>query len=66
MSKAKNATIPDADGKYRVWCDPCDAEDRFPDIAMAIQARKLHLCEDEVPSAAWPGWALDDAGNADV
>lgn len=58
MSQARMSMSPDENGMYRVWCDPCDSEATFQCIADAILARRLHLCEGEVPSAAWPGWAL--------
>ena len=56
MSRARNATLPNERGYYRVWCDACDAEGEFPTVAMAIAARREHLCEGEVPSCSWPGW----------
>lgn len=56
MSAARMSITPDDQGRYRVWCEPCDAEDTFPDIVMAVAARRHHLCDGEVPSAAWPGW----------
>ena len=56
MSQARNTMVPDANGRYRVWCEPCDAEADFPTIEMAIQARREHLCEGEVPSYSWAGW----------
>lgn len=59
MSQARNATVPDERGRYRVWCEPCDASDDFPTIEMAVMARKMHLCEGEVPSYSWPGWVTE-------
>lgn len=58
MSQARNTTVPDEHGEYRTWCDPCDVSGTFPTLAMAIEARRMHLCHGEVPSCSWPGWAL--------
>lgn len=58
MSQAKNTTVPDERGEYRVWCEPCDESGTFPTLEDAVLARRLHLCHGEVPSRAWPGWAL--------
>jgi hypothetical protein len=56
MSQAKSSLRPDERGQYRVWCDPCDEEGTFPTLEMAIQARREHLCHNEVASCSWPGW----------
>ncbi len=56
MGQARNTTAPDENGEYRTWCKPCDASATFPTLAMAIEARKFHLCEGEVPSCSWNGW----------
>ena len=56
MSQAKISTTPDAHGRYRSWCTPCESEATFPTLVMAIAARKEHLCEGEVPSCSWSGW----------
>jgi hypothetical protein len=57
MSQARNTTTPDERGEYRTWCDPCDSSATFPTLEMAIEARRFHLCEGEVPSRSWPGWS---------
>jgi len=60
MSQAKHSMVPDEKGYYKVWCEPCDAEATFPTLEMAIVSRRMHLCLNEVPSASWPGWELED------
>lgn len=52
MSRAQNATVPNERRMFRVWCTPCDVEGEFPTIVMAVQARREHLCEGEVPSCS--------------
>ena len=58
MSQARHSMTPNAQGRYRVWCEPCEVEEHFPTQEMAVLARRLHLCHGEVASAAWPGWAM--------
>ena len=58
MGRARTRTQPNERGNYVTYCDHCDASDEFPDVVMAIQARRMHLCSDEIPSASWPGWDL--------
>jgi hypothetical protein len=58
MSQARTTTFPNERGMFVTSCAPCEASAEFPTLVMAVEARRLHLCEDEVPSCSWPGWAL--------
>jgi hypothetical protein len=52
VSQARTVPWKNERGMYLTYCRPCDAEAEFPDIAMAIAARKEHLCDGEVASCA--------------
>ena len=59
MSQARVSVMPNERGQYRSWCDRCESEGYFPTLVMAIAATKEHLCDGEVPSCSWPGWAYE-------
>lgn len=40
----------------RVVCNDCDSEGDFPDIVMALQAQREHLCYGKVASCSQMGY----------